>query len=92
LSIASACSTRKSTVAAYIVRFLPVWNPVMEGTITISTLPTVLTQFIYSIFKPGPNVFIKNKVKIMDKDQNNYYNTQLSVRHMPGSIIMKYKE
>jgi hypothetical protein len=28
----------------------------------------------------------------MDKDQNNYYNTQLSVRHMPGSIIMKYKE
>jgi len=37
----------------------------MEGMITICTLPTVLTNFIHSIFKPGPNVIIKNKVKII---------------------------
>ena len=72
LSIASACSTRKSTVTAYTVIFLPVWNRVMEGMITICTLPTVLTIFTNSIFKPGPNVITKNKIKIMDKDQNNY--------------------
>jgi len=72
LPIASACSTRRSTVTAYTVRFLPVRNPVMEEMITICTLPTVLTHFIHSIFNPGPNVIIKNKVKIMDKEQNNY--------------------
>ena len=54
LSIASACSTRRSTLTAYTVRFLPVWNPVMEGMITINTLSTVLTIFTHSIFKPGP--------------------------------------
>ena len=85
-SIASSCSTRKSTVA-YTVRFLPVWNPVMEGMITICTLSTVLTKFIHSIFKPGPNVvIIKNKVKTMDKEQNNSYNTQLSDIHLLPSL------
>ena len=59
LSLASSCSTRKHTVAPYTVRFLPVWNPVVEGMITICTLPTGLTNFIHSIFKPGPNVIIK---------------------------------
>jgi len=86
LSLASTCSTRKSTVAAYTVRFLPVWNTVIEGMITTCTLPAVLTNFIHSIFKPGPNVIIKNKVKIMYKDQNNYYNTQLSDIHLALSL------
>ena len=67
LSIASARSTRKSTVTAYTVRFFQVWNPVMEVMTTICTLPTVRTQFIHSIFKPGLNVIIQNKVKIMNK-------------------------
>ena len=49
-----------SRVNGYTVRFLPVWNSVMEGMITICTLPTVLTKLIYSIYKPGPNVIIKN--------------------------------
>jgi len=86
LSIASASSTRRSTVTVYTARFLPVWNPVMEGMITICTLPTVLTIFTHSIFKPRPNVIIKNKVKIMDKGQNNYYNTQLSDIHLAKSL------
>jgi len=64
LSLASSCNTRKSTVAAYTVRFLPVWNPVMEGKITICTLSTVLTNFIHIIFKPGPILIIKTKSKI----------------------------
>ena len=88
LSIASACSTTKSTAAAYTVRFLPVWNPVIKGIITICTQPNVLTIFIHSIFKPGPNVIIKNKVKIMDKDQNNNYNTQLSDIHLAPSLCL----
>jgi len=86
LSIASACSTRNSTAAAYRVTFLPVWNPVMEGMITIRTLPTVLTNFIHSIFKPGTNVIMKNKIKIMDKKQNKHYNTQLSDIHLAKSL------
>jgi len=86
LSIASACSTRKGSVTAYTVRFLPVWNPLMEVMITICTLPNVLTQFIHSFFKPGPNVIIKNNVKIMDKDQNNYYTTHLSDIHLAPSL------
>ena len=86
LSIVSACSTTKSTAAAYTVRFLPVRNPVMEGMITMCTLPTVLTNFIHSIFKPGTNVITKNKVKIMDKKQNNYYNTHLSDIHLAKSL------
>jgi len=60
------------------VRFLPVWNPLMKGMITICSLPTALTifiNFLHSIFKHGPNVIIINKVKIKDKEQNNYYNT-----------------
>jgi len=57
-TLASACSTRKSTVAAYTVRSLPVWNLVMQGLIPICTLSTVLTKFIHSIFKPGPNVMM----------------------------------
>ena len=72
--------------AAYTVRFLPVWNPVMEGMITICTLPTVLTQIIHSIFKPGPNVIIIKKVKTMDMVQNNYQNTQLSDIHLAKSL------
>ena len=86
LSIASACSTTKNTAAAYTVRFLPVWNPVLEGIITICTQPNVLTIFIHSIFKPRPNFIIKNTVKIMDKDQNNNYNTQLSDIHLAPSL------
>jgi len=70
-----------STVAAYTVRFLPDWNSVMEEMITICTLLTVLTKFIHSISKPGPNVITKNKVKIIDNAQNNYCNTQLSDIH-----------
>ena len=85
MSIASACSTGKSTAAAYTVR-LAVWNLVMEGIITMCTQPNVLTIFIHSIFKPGPSFIIKNKVKIMDKDQNNYYNTQLSDIHLAKSL------
>lgn len=76
----------KSIVAACTVRFWPVWNPVMEGMITISTLPTVLTNFIHSIFKPRPNVALKTKVKIMDNAQNNYYNTQLWDIHFPPTL------
>jgi len=57
----------------------------MEGMI-ICTLPTVLTQFVHSIFKPGPNVIIEKKVKIMGKDQNNYYNTKLSDIHLAQSL------
>jgi len=79
-------STRKSTVTAYTVRFSPVWNPVMEGMITIRTLPTVCTQFIHSIFKPGPNVIIQNKVKITDMNKNNYYNTKLSDIQLAKSL------
>ena len=86
LSIASVCSTRKSIVTAYTARFLPVWNPLMEVMITTCTLPTVLTQFIHSFFKPGPNFIIKNKVKIMDNNQNNNYNTQLSDMHLAPSL------
>jgi len=87
LSLASSCSTRNSTVAAYTVRFLPVWNPVMEGMFTICTLTTVITKFIHSIFKPGPNEIIKNKVKIMDKGENNYYNSQLSDIQLAQSLL-----
>ena len=86
LSIASACSKRNSSAAAYRVRFLPVCNPVREGMITICTLPTVLTNFIHSIFEPGTNVIMKNKVIVMDKNQNNYYNTQLSDIHLAKSL------
>jgi len=75
-----------STVAAYTVRFLPVWNPVMEGMITICTLPTVLTKLINSIFKPGPYVIIRNKFKIMDNAKNNYYNTQVSDINLAQSL------
>ena len=62
------------------LRDIAIWllyycTPVREGMITICTLPTVLTNFIHSIFKPGTNVITKNKVKIMDKNQNSYYNT-----------------
>jgi len=49
---------KKSTVAAYTVRSLPVWHLVMQGLIPICTLSTVLTKFIHSIFKPGTNVII----------------------------------
>jgi hypothetical protein len=59
----------------------------MEGMITICILPTVLTIFIHSIFKPGPNVIIKNKVQIMDKGKNNYYNTQLSDIQLAKSLL-----
>jgi len=52
LTIASACSTTKSTADAYTVRFLPVWNRVKEGIITICTKPNVITIVIHSIFKP----------------------------------------
>jgi len=58
----------------------------MEGMITICTLSTVLTILANSIFKPGPNVITKNKVKIMDKGQNNYYNTQLSDINLDQSL------
>jgi hypothetical protein len=75
-----------STVAVNTVRFLPDWNSVMEGMITIGTLPTALTNFIHSISKPGPNVIIKNKVKIMDNAQNNHYNAQLSYIHLAQSL------
>jgi len=68
------------------VRFLPVWNPFIKGMITIHSLPTALTNFINSIFKHGPNVIIINKVKIKDKEQNNYYNTQLSDIHLAPSL------
>ena len=58
----------------------------MEGIITICTQPNVLNIFIHSIYIPGPNFITKNKVKIMDKDQNNYYNTQLSDIHLAPSL------
>jgi len=48
--------------------------------------PNVLTIFIHSIFKPGPNFIIKNKFKIMDKDQNNYYNTHPSDIYLAPSL------
>ena len=89
LLVTSISLQHNSTVAAYTVRFLPVCNPVMEGMITICTLPTVLTKFIHSIFKPGPNVITKNKVKIMNNAQNNYYNTQLSDIHLAHSLHVK---
>jgi hypothetical protein len=91
----------RSIFVAYTVRFLPVWNPVMEGIITICTLPTVHTKFIHmifkygskkkkknihSIFKHGSNVTLKNKVKIMDNAQNNYCNTQLTDIHLAPSM------
>jgi len=60
----------------------------MEGMITICTLPTVLRKFIHSIFKAGPIVIIKNKVKIMDKGQNND-NMQLSDIHLAKSLYVK---
>jgi hypothetical protein len=60
------------------VRLLLVWNPVMEGMITTCTLSTVLTKFIHSIFNPQHIVDYKNKIKIMGKGQNNYYNTEMS--------------
>jgi hypothetical protein len=78
-------AVQEIVAAVYTVRFLPFWNPVMEGMITTYTLSTVLTNFIHSIFKPGPNVIIRSKVKIMDKDQNNY-NTQLSDIHLAPSL------
>jgi len=56
----------------------------MEGMITICTLSTVLIKFIHSIFKPGPNAII---VQIMDKGQNNYYNTQLSDIQLAKSLL-----
>ena len=37
-------------------------------------------------FQTWSNFIIKNKVKIMDKDQNNYYNTQLSDIHLAPSL------
>jgi len=64
LSIASACSTTKITAAAYTVRFLPVWNPVMEGIITICTQPNVITIFIHSISKPDLILLLKTKPKL----------------------------
>jgi len=59
----------------------------MEGMFTICTLTTVITKFIHSIFKPGPNEIIKNKVKIMDKGENNYYNSQLSDIQLAQSLL-----
>jgi len=76
----------RSIFPAYTVRFLPVWNPVMEGMITIYTLSTVRMKFIRSSFKPGSNVTLKNKVKIMDNAQNNYCNTQLTDIHLAPSL------
>ena len=51
LPVTSISLQYNSTVAACTVRFLSDWNSVMEGMITICTLPTVLTKFIHSIFK-----------------------------------------
>jgi hypothetical protein len=76
----------KSIFDAYTVRFWPVWNPVMEGMTTICTLPTVHTNFIYSISNLDINVILKNTVKIIDNAKNNYYDTQLSDIHFPPSL------
>jgi len=51
LLVTSISLQYNTTVAACTVRFFPDWNCVMEGMITICTLPTVLTKFIHSIFK-----------------------------------------
>jgi hypothetical protein len=51
LPVTSISLQHNSTVAAWAVRFLPDWNCVMEGMITICTLLTVLTEIIQSIFK-----------------------------------------
>jgi hypothetical protein len=69
------------TVAAYTVRFLPVWNPVIEGMITISTLSTVLTNFIHIIFKP----IIKTKSKLWTRTKT-IIMTQLSDIHLAKSL------
>jgi hypothetical protein len=88
LSLESACSTTVQLLLT--VRFLPDGNSVMEGMITICTLPTVLTKFIHSILKIGSNVIIK-KNQHQNNAQNNYYNTQLSDIHL-AQYIMTCKE
>jgi hypothetical protein len=76
----------KSVSAAYTARFLPVWNPVMEGMITICTIPTLHTKFKHSIFKPGSNVVLKNSQNYGQCPPKNYYNIQLSDIHLVPSL------
>jgi len=51
LPVTSISLQYNSTLAACTVRFLPDWNSVMEGMITICTILTVLTKFIHNILK-----------------------------------------
>jgi hypothetical protein len=73
------------------VRILPVWNPVMEGTITICTLPTVLTRSTHSFFKPGPNLLIKKQSQNYGQGPKQLLQ-HTTVRHTLGSIIMMSKK